>query len=73
MERRPTTVLVTHGIDEAVFLADRVVVLGGRPGRIVGIVEIPFERPRPTTIFRDAAFHALTDKVSELLGGRGAD
>ena len=45
MEQRPTTLLVTHGIDEAVFLADRVVVLGGRPGRIVGIVEIPFAAP----------------------------
>jgi NitT/TauT family transport system ATP-binding protein len=71
MERRATTVLVTHGIDEAVFLADRVVVMAGRPGRIAGIVEIPFERPRPTTIFRDGGFHALTDRVSELLGGEG--
>lgn len=69
MAGRPTTLLVTHGIDEAVFLADRVVVLGGRPGRIVGVVEIPFGRPRPTAIFRDATFHALTDRVGELLGG----
>lgn len=71
MEQRPTTLLVTHGIDEAVFLADRVVVLGGRPGRIIGIVEAPFERPRPTAIFRDAAFHGLTDRVGELLGAEG--
>ena len=71
IERRPTTLLVTHGIDEAVFLADRVVVLGGRPGRIVGIVDVPFAAPRPTTIFRDAAFHALTDEVSALLGAEG--
>jgi NitT/TauT family transport system ATP-binding protein len=71
METRATTILVTHGIDEAVFLADRVVVLGGRPGRIVGTVEVPFARPRPTTIFRDPDFHALTDCVGELLGGEG--
>ncbi len=71
IERSPTTLLVTHGVDEAVFLADRVVVLGGRPGRIRGIVEIPFAHPRPTTIFRDAAFHALTDEVGALLGGEG--
>jgi NitT/TauT family transport system ATP-binding protein len=69
IERRATTILVTHGVDEAVFLADRVVVLGGRPGRIRGIVDIPFPHPRPTSIFRDAAFHALTDEVSALLGG----
>jgi NitT/TauT family transport system ATP-binding protein len=71
IERRATTILVTHGVDEAVFLADRVVVLGGRPGRIRGIVDIPFPHPRPTSIFRDAAFHALTDEVSALLGGEG--
>jgi len=71
IERSPTTVLVTHGVDEAVFLADRVVVLGGRPGRIRGIVDIPFPHPRPTSIFRDPAFHALTDEVSALLGGEG--
>jgi NitT/TauT family transport system ATP-binding protein len=71
LDERPTTVLVTHGIDEAVFLADRVVVLGGRPGRIVGVVDVPFGRPRPTAIFRDPAFHALTDAVGALLGGEG--
>ena len=69
MAERPTTLLVTHGIDEAVFLADRVVVLGGRPGRIVGTVEIPLARPRPTEVFRDPAFHALADAVGALLGG----
>ena len=71
MERAPTTILVTHGIDEAVFLADRVVVLSGRPGRIAGIVPIDLPRPRPTEIFRDPAFHALSDQVGELLGGDG--
>lgn len=71
MERRPTTILVTHGIDEAIFLADRVVVLSGRPGRIVGDVEVSFERPRPTTLFRFAEFHALNDKISEFLAREG--
>lgn len=69
MERRPTTILVTHGVDEAVFLADRVIVLRGRPGRVAGAVVIDLPRPRPTEIFRNPVFHALTDTVSELLGG----
>jgi NitT/TauT family transport system ATP-binding protein len=68
IERSPTTILVTHGIDEAVFLADRVVVLGGRPGRIVGIVDVPFAHPRPTSIFRDPDFHGIADRVGLLLG-----
>src|SRR5258708_29795883 len=53
MERRPTTILVTHGIDEAVFLPHRVVVLGGRPRRVLGTGEVSFQRPPPTPLLRD--------------------
>ena len=62
-----TTLLVTHGIDEAVFLADRVVIMASCPGRIAGIVDVPFARPRPAELFSDPAFHRLADDIAGAL------
>jgi NitT/TauT family transport system ATP-binding protein len=45
-ETRKTVVFITHSIDEAVFLADRVVVMGGTPGSVVSQMRVPFARPR---------------------------
>lgn len=67
LKSRSTTLLVTHGIDEAIFLADRVVVMASRPGRIVDVIEIPLERPRTHALFSDQRFHALSDKIAEKL------
>jgi len=69
METGATTLLVTHGIDEAVFLADRVVVMASRPGRISKIIEINLPRPRDPALFNAEHFHALERQVSEALDG----
>ncbi len=69
METRATTLLVTHGIDEAVFLADRVVVMQSRPGRIAKIIDIDLPRPRDPRLFNEEHFHALERQVSEALDG----
>ena len=45
-ETRKTVVFITHSIDEAVFLADRVIVLGGAPGSVIAELRVPFGRPR---------------------------
>jgi NitT/TauT family transport system ATP-binding protein len=42
-----TTLFVTHDLDEAIYLSDRVVVLGAKPGRVKQIIEVPFAHPRP--------------------------
>jgi NitT/TauT family transport system ATP-binding protein len=72
LESRATTLLVTHGVDEAVFLADRVAVMASRPGRILRVVDIPFARPRPASLFSDPAFHKVADEIAEALHGHDA-
>jgi NitT/TauT family transport system ATP-binding protein len=67
MANRATTLLVTHGIDEALFLADRVVVMHRNPGRIARIVDIPFARPRVPELFSAPEFHALEDEIAAYL------
>ncbi len=67
LQGRKTVLFITHQIDEAVFLADRVVVLGRRPGRIKEIVPIDLPRPREFGIKRDLQFIAYVDRVWSLI------
>ncbi len=63
-----TTIFVTHNIQEAVFLADRVVVMTPRPGRVAGIVDVSLPRPRTIDAMRTPEFTALAFRVRDLLG-----
>jgi NitT/TauT family transport system ATP-binding protein len=58
---------VTHQIDEAVYLSDRVFVFARRPGRISEIVSIDLPRPRPLSIKRTPEFAAYVDRIWKLI------
>lgn len=62
-----TVLFVTHSLTEAIFLADRVVVLSPRPGQVIRIADVPFERPRQLAIRYRPDFAALNGELRELL------
>jgi len=64
---KKTVVFVTHQIDEAVFLSDRVIVFAARPGRVKEIVPIDLPRPRPFSIKRTEQFVRHVDRIWGLL------
>ena len=66
-EQHITTLLVTHDVEEAVLLADRVVVLTGRPGRVRHVQTVDMPRPRHADITRSAEFRAVVDHLTDLL------
>jgi NitT/TauT family transport system ATP-binding protein len=66
-EAGKTVIFVTHHIDEAIFLADRVLVFGTRPGRLRAEFTIPFARPRQLTLKRTPEFLAVTDEIWRLI------
>ena len=62
-----TVLFVTHDLDEAIFLADRIVVLGAKPGRILEIIKVPVERPRRAEQLLSPHFLAVKKRLEQLI------
>jgi NitT/TauT family transport system ATP-binding protein len=70
---RQTIVYVTHNIHEAVYMADRVVVLSRRPGRVLAELKIELERPRAEQVLGDPAFVSAVERIWSLIRDQAAD
>ena len=71
-ESDKTVLLITHSIGEAIFLADRVVVMSARPGRVLADLPVPIARPRSfDTIVTDPAYAPLAREIRALLNAEG--
>ena len=67
VKARKTVLFVTHQIDEAIYLSDRVVVFSGRPGKVKDIIPVAIERPRRLKVKREPRFHAIEDRIWGLI------
>jgi NitT/TauT family transport system ATP-binding protein len=70
MDRRKTVFLITHSIQEAVFLSDRVMIMTGRPGTIDEIVDIDLPRPRGLDLISEPRFGAYARHIRAKFGSR---
>jgi NitT/TauT family transport system ATP-binding protein len=64
---RKTILFVTHDIDEAIYLADRIIVMSASPGRVIADIAVTLARPRPLAIRNDPAFTAYRQRIWDLL------
>jgi NitT/TauT family transport system ATP-binding protein len=71
-ETRKTVLFITHSIPEAVFLADRVLVMSERPGSIAAIYDIDLPRPRSLRIMAEREFGLLAQKIRAHFYAQGA-
>ena len=67
VKKKFTSMFVTHSVEEGIFLSSRVIVFSGRPGKIKGEFDIPFEYPRDHKIRYSSEFGKLSIEVGKIL------
>ena len=72
-ETQRTVLFVTHDVDEAIFLADRIVVMLPRPGRIGLMLDVDIERPRGLAVFTAPAFTGMKRRIMDVLYSQAAN
>ena len=68
----PTIFFITHDVEEAIFLGDRVYVMTASPGRIKATIAVPFPKPRSIEVVTSPGFVAIKDQVLRLIRGEFA-
>ena len=68
-KEKKTVIFVTHSMDEAAYLSDRVLVMDTHPGRVKEMIDIPLERPRKPSVRQSPVFTDLTTRMWHLLRG----
>src|SRR5690606_11438273 len=63
MRRRPTVLFITHSVEEAVGLSDRVIVMSPSPGEVIDDIRIDLKRPRPIVLGDASEFSAYVDRI----------
>lgn len=64
-----TVLFITHDLDEAIYLSDRIVVLGAHPGRVLEVIDVPVARPRSAEQFLTGHFLATKQRLEALIHG----
>jgi len=70
-ESNKTMIFVTHSIDEAVLMSDRIVIMSPRPGKVTQVLEVDLPKPRTLETRADPHFHALVHKIREAFHSMG--